>query len=262
MNSFVKAVLTTILPEKSDLYFRLWFNFYWKPKPNSIEWKLYQLAQQQQEVFFIQVGSNDGYLGDPLYKFIRQYKWAGIMVEPVSYLFKKLKKNYSSIDKEGRLRYEQVAISSEQGHKNFYYVKDFTPSKDMPVYLNQQGSFNREHLENVKKEFPKVEIGTLALSCETLSSLVEKHQPKQVDLIHIDTEGHDYTIIQSIDFEQLRPRLLLFENRHMTPDQHQELQQKLRSTGYSILAEEYDTLAYLGTEEPIWAKHSKALSQS
>lgn len=255
MRTFFKTALQAILPEQSALYFRLWFRFYWKPKRNSIEWKIYELAQRQAEVFFIQIGSNDGFLGDPLYKFIRHYKWGGILVEPVSYLFKKLKKNYSAIDKAGKLHFEQVAISASVGRKNFYYVKEFTPSKALPVYLNQQGSFNRAHLEKVKKEFPAVEIGTLTLASATVTSLVEKYQPQQVDLIHIDTEGHDYTIIQSIDFERIRPRLILFENRHMSATQHAELQSLLRQRGYSILAEEHDTLAYLGVAEPIWVKY-------
>ena len=248
MKSTIKPLVHLLLPEQSELYFQLWLKFVWKPKPNTIQWHLNQYAQQHSDVFFIQIGSNDGFVGDPIYKFIRRNKWRGVLIEPVEYLFHQLKTNYAPINKDGRLNFEQIAISNEVGHKDFYFVKDFQPSEQLPVYLNQQGSFNEEHLLAVKSQYPKIEIGKVAVSCKTVSDIVEKYQPRRIDLIHIDTEGHDFAIVQSIDFERLQPKMIYFEHRHATQTQRRELKTLLQAHGYQILEEDHDTFAWKNTE--------------
>lgn len=244
MKSSLKALVHRVLPEQSELYFQLWLKFIWKLKPNTIQWHLNEYAKKEKDVFFIQIGSNDGFLGDPIYKYIRRDKWRGVLIEPVEYLFRQLKKNYAPINHDNRLNFEQIAVSDESGHKNFYYVKDFTPSEALPVYLNQQGSFNKAHLDAVKEKFPAVDIGTVAVPCKTVDAIVEKYQPKRIDLIHIDTEGHDFAILQSINFLRLQPKMVYFEHRHMTRTQRDELIALLQPFGYKILEEEHDTFAW------------------
>jgi FkbM family methyltransferase len=244
MKSSLKAMVQTILPEQSELYFQLWLKLIWKLQPDTIQWHLNEYTKREKDVFFIQIGSNDGFLGDPIYKFIRRDKWSGVLIEPVEYLFQRLKKNYTPINDDLRLSFEQVAISDELGHKNFYYVKDFEPTEELPVFLNQQGSFNKAHLDAVKEKFPKIEIGTVAVPCQTVSSIVEKYQPNRIDLIHIDTEGHDFAIVHSIDFQRLQPKMIYFEHRHMTRAQRDELIALLQPHGYQILEEEHDTFAW------------------
>src|ERR1700692_184685 len=50
--------------------------------------------------FFVNIGANDGVAGDPLVDLIRHNGWCkGIFVEPVSFLFERLRKNYGSSDR-------------------------------------------------------------------------------------------------------------------------------------------------------------------
>lgn len=244
MKTAIKSLVHTVLPEKSELYFKLWLTIKGKEKTNTIQWHLNNYSKQKKDVFFIQIGANDGFVSDPLYKFIRRDKWQGVLIEPVDYLFKQLKANYAPINTDNQLNFEQVAISNDTGSKEFYYVKSFTPSAEMPVYLNQQGSFNKEHLQKVKENFPKVEIGKMTIPCQTISNIIKKYKPKQVDLIHIDTEGHDYHIVKSIDFESTKPNMVFFEHRHITQAQRDELKEIFSKYNYNILEEEYDTFAW------------------
>src|SRR5829696_1072602 len=47
------------------------------------------------DVFFVQVGSNDGVQGDPIHDLIiSRQNWRGIFIEPISFLFSRLRKNY------------------------------------------------------------------------------------------------------------------------------------------------------------------------
>jgi hypothetical protein len=61
------------------------------------------------QVFFVQVGSNDGLQGDPIHDFIvSRQSWRGIFIEPVYFLFQRLRKNYGDAE---RFVFEHVALT-------------------------------------------------------------------------------------------------------------------------------------------------------
>lgn len=75
-------------------------------------------------VTFLQIGSNDGLTRDPIYQLIsRNNGWCGLFVEPVPYLFERLKKNYSSVNNPSRLQFFNGAIN-EGVNQNFYFVDE------------------------------------------------------------------------------------------------------------------------------------------
>jgi hypothetical protein len=67
-----------------------------KPRPK-VASLLEALALSRKRVFFVQVGSNDADHGDPLRPFILTRRWSGIMIEPVPYVFERLRRNYESL---------------------------------------------------------------------------------------------------------------------------------------------------------------------
>src|SRR5687767_667926 len=46
------------------------------------------------QFFFVQIGANDGRRGDPVFQFIRQYRWRGLLLEPQPDVFRVLVRNY------------------------------------------------------------------------------------------------------------------------------------------------------------------------
>jgi hypothetical protein len=60
----------------------------------SFEHILSELITSIHKCKFIQVGSNDGKLNDPLRKFVLKNFLEGIMIEPQSEIFQQLKENY------------------------------------------------------------------------------------------------------------------------------------------------------------------------
>ncbi len=42
-------------------------------------------------VTFVQIGANDGVWNDPIEPYLRGEKWRGVLVEPVPYVFARLK---------------------------------------------------------------------------------------------------------------------------------------------------------------------------
>lgn len=73
-------------------------------------------------VFFVQVGSNDGSYGDPIRDLvIRNTNWKGLFIEPIPFLFERLKQNYNNSE---RFIFEKIAISTKRGFQKFYYVSE------------------------------------------------------------------------------------------------------------------------------------------
>ena len=63
-----------------------------RPPPHPLGRVLFEFARAYPDVFFVQVGANDGDLLDPLREEIGFRKWSGIMVEPVPYVFERLQR--------------------------------------------------------------------------------------------------------------------------------------------------------------------------
>ena len=49
------------------------------------------------------------------------------------------------------------------------------------------------------------------VKCVKFSDFIKSKNIRSLDLLIIDTEGYDYEIIMSIDFEILKPNIIRFE---------------------------------------------------
>jgi len=69
-------------------------------------------TNKQKGFFFVEIGAHDGISGDPIHRHIIKYKWKGILIEPVKYLFDKLVAYYK---RQNNLIFENVAIGDKNG---------------------------------------------------------------------------------------------------------------------------------------------------
>jgi hypothetical protein len=77
----------------------------WKLQPS--HWISFLIKESDAQV--VQIGSNNGKSGDPIYRIILQRKgWKGLFVEPVPYLFHQLKTNYGN---NPRFKFENSVIN-------------------------------------------------------------------------------------------------------------------------------------------------------
>ena len=177
--------------------------------------KFHRIIEKQSKIkdfFFIQIGSNDGKLGDPIHDYIIKYNWSGILIEPIKYIYNKLLRTY---EKQKNLTIENVAISDKNEIRTFYRLKE--NKNGLPIWYEQLGTFFLEILLSHKKQIHNIEdyLITEEVNCVTFNELVRKHNVRKIDLLHIDTEGYDDEIIKSIDFTKIRPNIILYENKHL-----------------------------------------------
>lgn len=204
-------------------------------------------SKKNKDFFFIQIGSADGKSGDPIYSFVVKYQWRGILVEPIPYLYEKLKENYKNQD---RLFFENVAISSEAGDKNFYYIKSQNPESESTPWYERLGSLNREHLtkhvDKIKKRIPGDNlIIREKVKCHNIDFLLNKYNVQKINLLHIDAEGYDYEIIKMIPFHKIKPDMIFYEEKHLGPGDRVLCKNLLKSNGYKLIKSK-DAFAYLG----------------
>src|SRR5262245_33603946 len=91
------------------------------PKIDVLDLVLKHVASRAPNFFFIQIGANDGVTSDPIRKYILNYHWRGILVEPQPDIFRALVANY---DGETQLIFENVAIAPEDGIVSLFSADD------------------------------------------------------------------------------------------------------------------------------------------
>jgi len=193
-------------------------------------------------VFFVQVGSNDGVRGDPIHDLvIGRPNWSGIFVEPVSFLFQRLRNNYGNAE---RFVFENVAIGTEKGKKRFYYISEKAPAElDLPIWHDGLGSFNRDHITSGLGEQIIPYIVEEDIECVPLQEVLDRNRVETIDLFHIDAEGFDYKVLSQLDIKRYKPSAIMFEQQVLSDEEFDKARRLLHSTGYRLHYYDGDILA-------------------
>lgn len=239
----MRDLVKKIIPANSGVFkflskrYRSLFKL-WLPKSGQADAILKKYAAAQPNVFFVQVGSNDGISNDPIHDYVVHNDWKGILVEPVKYLFEKLRSNYHN--NSNQLIFENKAIAQNDGTASFYRLKE-TGDPNTPFWYSQVGSFNKQVLLSHKDrdDFESLVIEE-QISTVSFSSLLAKHNINKVDLVHIDTEGYDFEILKLIDFKKLGTVIVLYEYVHLSLTDFIKSLRLMRSNGFEVFASGLD----------------------
>jgi len=137
-----------------------------------------------------------------------------LLVEPVPYNITLLKENTT---KYKNISIETSAVSEKNQIKKFYYVKPDAVKKLGKHWASGIGSFDKQHILNHKyKRFmvSDTDIEEVDVQYLTFSDLIEKYSISSIDLLQIDVEGAEFEILNSIDFEKIEIKKIIFEFKH------------------------------------------------
>jgi FkbM family methyltransferase len=214
-----------------------------KPRPSSSGgWLLKAFAAAYPEAVFVEIGANDGDHHDHLRPLIRKHHWRGVMVEPVPYVFARLRRNYADAE---RVALENAAIADVDGYRPFYHlapVADYA-REGLPQWYDGIGSFFRETVTDHARLIPDIEqrVVETQVRCLTFDSLCAKHGLCNVDLLVVDTEGYDHEIVRSIDLTRYRPTLVVYEHYHLPYEEIARTRSLMHAAGYQTMADGFDT---------------------
>jgi len=158
----------------------------------------------------LQIGSHIGNTpNDPIYNLVNENTKL-ILVEPVPYLFNELKKNYKSKNIKD-ITFINKAVSDSIKEIDLYIPSLKNNFNNFPYYASQLSSVNKDHIERHLKNLitEKIKVKTT-----TINNIIETYNIKNIDLLHTDTEGHDYNILMSYDFI-IKPKYIMFEYKHI-----------------------------------------------
>jgi len=194
-----------------------------------LQWRL----RGKRNLVVLQIGSNDGLATDPIHDLLMKNRdWRAFLVEPVPVLFEKLKHAYQGRD---RTSFLNIAVSDKNQITNFYHLDD-VPNEiraNFPDWYDQLGSFDKAHIVSHLGTSCENYIKTLEVNTLRFSDLLKNYGIEKLDLLHIDTEGHDWIILKQLDFNQVMPIIILFENKHLSKKDISEFYEKCQSF-YSI----------------------------
>src|SRR5438128_95207 len=156
--------------------------------------------------FFVDVGANDPQLGSQTWQ-LEQAGWTGVLVEPQPDLADRLRQ-------ARKAKVFAVACSSPEN-----------AGKSMPLHLGGPlSSLNERLMDTMRRP-----DATIVVPVRTLDQiLIEAGAPAPFDFLSIDVEGHSLEVLDGIDLERWRPRLILIEDHVLDLRLHRQL----RSRGY------------------------------
>ena len=220
---------------------------------------LHHYGRKGEKLFSLNIGAMDGVLFDELIGYSTSYNFKGLYVEPIPYLFERLKNN---IGEDGNL-FENAAISEENGtikmmtidqeaidsgkvHPCFYGMSAVYPPKNG---LSSDGD------KDVVEQYGKI----IDVPCITLDTLLKKHNISSFDVLKIDAEGHDYQIFKQLNLGVYRPKVIRLEWVNLDKEQQKNILDIFTNNNYRYEFLEQDIIAapieiYEELEEPVQSK--------
>ncbi len=196
------------------------------------------------ELFFVQVGAFDGRSGDPLHEWIVRYEWRGILVEPQPRAFAALQRTYAD---RPDLTLRNVAVAERRGTRTLYTIRE--DLDDAPWWTHQVASFDREHVTSrgLAAGGEKI-VEPVPVECVTFAELLDGVE--RVDLLQIDVEGYDATLLGLFDFDRYRPAIVSFENVHLSPRELNSAIRRLVEYDYRVGVCGKDTVGWQPLASP------------
>jgi|688.fasta_scaffold10958_9 FkbM family methyltransferase len=199
---------------------------------NFFDVAVHYLGKNNPNTFVMNIGAMDGVMFDELIGYTTMYNFKGLYVEPMPYLFDKLKNN---IPNDGNL-FENSAISDYNGEIEMITIDKEVIDQGLvhscfygmsAVYPPKNGLGSEFDKPTVDKYGQKVTV-----KCITLDKLLRKHNITKIDVFKVDAEGHDYIIFKQIDFDEYRPKVIRLEWINLTETEQNEIKKKFESANY------------------------------
>jgi len=82
---------------------------------------------------------------------------------------------------------------------------------------------------------------SISVPTARLDDVLLKHGLTHVDVLQLDTEGHDWDALQTLDLTRTRPLLIRFEHGHLSPKAIGSMTQRLNQHDYLVYFGGYES---------------------
>lgn len=153
---------------------------------------------------FIEIGAHDG-VSCSNTKFFEEFRnWTGICIEPGPVEFEKLKQNRTSIN-------INACVSNYDGQSEYTYIEGRSM---MLSGLSEDYIESHERRIEYETDLYGDKVNKIAIPVFKLQTILDNHGIFNIDYCSIDTEGSEYNIIRSIDFDKTNIKIFSIENNY------------------------------------------------
>ena len=163
-----------------------------------------EFFNKKENGFFVDIGANDGITHSNTYFLEKHRNWKGICIEPIAAEFQKLKENRASLNLN-------ICVSDFEGETDFTYIEGYAN-----MLSGISSKYNERHKERIEGEVHHYggKINNIKVPVKTLQSIFNKYNVTDIDYCSIDTEGSEFSIIKSIDFDKTFVKIFIIENNY------------------------------------------------
>ncbi len=180
------------------------------------------LLQRKENLFFIDIGAHDG-LSCSNSAFMEFFlNWKGICIEPHPELFSLLEESRSC-------KLYNCCVDEIDGDADFVII-DGDGDALSGIYTNMTQEHKDRFIDHVNTHGGGYRIEKI--KSRTLNSILEENQITHIDYLSIDTEGSEFNIIKSIDFEKFSINIISAENNDPNDNSVRDF---LQSKGFKFI---------------------------
>ena len=178
--------------------------------------------------FFVEIGCNHPIYNSNTYYLEKKLGWRGVSIDALDY------SDLYRVERENTI-FVNVVIDEKEDEVDFYRVKD------VDGWENQVSSLHKQTLR-MGKGFEAEVVKVNALPLSKIREITE-----EIDLCFIDVEGHEFSVLRSIDFRTRPPKIFVIENNGAYYPRR-SLVSFLKERGYRHFAR-------IGTADDIFVAH-------
>lgn len=175
---------------------------------------------QKKNGVFIDIGAHDGKSCSNSLFLEESRGWSGICIEPSPREFGILNESRKSINLN-------MCVSNYDGESDFTYIEGYS---NMLSGLSED--YNDSHRNRIQGEVNHYggKVNSIKMPVFRLQTILDKYNISNIDYCSIDTEGSEFNIIKSIDFDRTTIKVFSIENNYATSD----IQDYLSERGYYL----------------------------
>ena len=197
-----------------------------RPGLNGLDSRLEPYLDVTRPGYFVELGANDGHAQSNTWFLEKEFGWGGVLIEPSPIAFVDLIRNRSQAN------HFACAACVPFDHTEPFVRMRFAGLMTVTDGVTDLPEGGVVHTERGRRFLPDgVRPFDFAAIARTLQSILDEAEaPPQIDLLSLDVEGFELSVLRGVDHEQTRFGHILVESRSPAA-----LTDFLSSVGYQML---------------------------